>query len=165
MLSGIVIVLIGTITLLFFFKRRESSSELSIRYPFNNALFPPEFPAPSFEWYSKKKDSSPWEVSIVTGNKKYSIHISTNLSKWSPDESKWDSLKLLSDFGKIYFTVRSSGNSGPEKKIGFSFSHDSVGAPILYRQMPIPFLLAERELDSMNFMLINIGSKTSRILP
>ena len=38
---------------------------------------------------------------------------------------------------------------------------DSVGAPVLFRQMPIPFLLAEKNLDSMNFVLIDFGSKQS----
>ena len=33
-----------------------------------------------------------------------------------------------------------------------------AAAPILYRQMPIPFVVAEKKLDSMNYMLINTGS-------
>jgi len=45
------------------------------------------------------------------------------------------------------------------KKLFFRISKDSVGAPILYRQMPIPFIIAEKNLESMNFMLLNVGSK------
>ena len=93
-----------------FIKEKGDSSGLSIRYPFNNALFPPEFPAPTFEWNSRLKDPSPWEVSLVTRNKKYSINVSTTKTRWTPEESKWDSLKLLSDFDRIYFTVRKSGS-------------------------------------------------------
>jgi|APIni6443716594_1056825.scaffolds.fasta_scaffold06241_1 hypothetical protein len=149
-----------SVTVLFvFLKKRDKSSGFSIRYPFDNALFPPEFPAPTFEWTSEIKDSSKWEVSLFTGNKKYAINSITKLTNWTPEESKWDSLKVLSDFDRIYFTIRKSGKTSPVRKIVFSISHDSVGAPILYREMPIPVIIAEKNLDSMNYMLINIGSK------
>lgn len=150
---------ISVIVLFVLHKKKENSSGLSIRYPFDNALFPPEFPAPTFEWNTILKNSSTWEVSLVTRNKKYNIITTTTKTKWTPEESKWDSLKVLSGFDRIYFSVKKSGDSGVGKKIAFKISHDTVGAPILYRQMPIPFILAEKSLDSMNFMLINIGSK------
>jgi hypothetical protein len=157
-ISVTVIVIIAL--LLIFYRKNERSSGVSVRYPFNNALFPPEFPAPSFEWVSEIRDPSPWEVSLVSRNKKYLINASTTETKWTPQESKWDSLKLLADFGKIYFTVRKAGSVNLSRKISFSISHDTVGAPILYRQMPIPVVIAEKNLDSMNYMLINIGSKS-----
>ena len=154
-----VFTILSVIVLFVFLKKKEKNSGFSIRYPFNNALFPPEFPAPTFEWKSEIKDSSLWEVSLFTGNKKYTINETTALTKWKPEESKWDSLKVLSDFKRVYFTVRKRGTTRTGKKIAFSISHDSVGAPILYRQMPIPVIIAEKNLDSMNYMLINIGSK------
>ena len=159
-ISLTVVTLISAALLLVVFRKNARSSELTVRYPFNKALFPPEFPAPTFEWISKAKESSSWEISLITGNKKYSINSTTDKTKWTPEESKWDSLKVLSGFEKIYFTVKRSGQGGASAKISLSISRDCVGAPILYRQMPIPFILAEKRLDSMNFMLINIGSKT-----
>jgi hypothetical protein len=158
-ISVFVFIALTVAVLLVFVKKKEKSPGFSIRYPFNNALFPPEFPAPTFEWKSEIKSSSSWEVSLYTGNKKYTINSITNQTNWTPEESKWDSLKVLSDFDRIYFTIRKSGEKRPAGKIVFSISHDSVGAPILYRQMPIPVIIAERNLDSMNYMLINIGSK------
>jgi hypothetical protein len=157
-ISVSVLVVITGVVLLVYFRKKESSTGVSVRYPFNNAIFPPEFPAPAFEWNSDIKDSSPWEVSLSAANKKYRINASASQTKWIPGESEWDSLKILSDFGKIYFTVRKSGTrKGGE--ITFSISHDTVGAPVLYRQMPIPVIIAEKNLDSMNYMLINFGSK------
>ena len=140
-------------------RQKESSSGIFITHPFNNALLPAEFPTPLFEWYTTAKDASSWEVSLVTANKKYEINSVTRETTWSPDVSKWDSLKLLSDFDKIYFTVKKSGVPGTGKQLFFRISKDTVGAPILYRQMPIPFIIAEKKLESMNFMLLNVGSK------
>jgi hypothetical protein len=144
---------------LIFIRNKVSDSGISVSYPFNNALFPPEFPAPSFEWFSKVKDTSSWEVSLITRNEKYLISSTTKKTRWTPEESKWDSIKNLSDFDKIYFTVRKSSNYKQCERVFFRISRDTVGAPILYRQMPIPFLIAEKNLDSMNYMLINIGSR------
>jgi hypothetical protein len=123
-----------------------------------NALLPPEFPAPVFEWWSELRDTATYEVSLIANNKKYEIHAFTDQQKWTPDEAAWDSLKVLSDFKKIYFTVKRKGDNN-SSSLHFNISIDSVGAPVLYRQMPIPFLIAEKQLDSMNFMLINFGSK------
>jgi hypothetical protein len=157
-IAVIVLFITGAVIAFVYMKKKEGSKELSIRYPFNNALFPPEFPAPTFEWKSTVKYSGQWEVSLVTRNKKYSILATTNATRWTPEETKWDSLKRFSEYGRIYFTLKKSGDERQEKKLTFSISHDTVGAPVLYRQMPIPFIIAERTLDSMNYMLINFGS-------
>jgi hypothetical protein len=157
--SAAALTLAAAVLLLIFAGCHRKNAEFSIRYPFNNAVFPPEFPAPTFEWTVAKKDAVPWDVTLYTRNKKYSIHATLNQNKWTPDEAKWDSLKMMSDYGRIYFRLKKSGASRDYEKISLSISRDSVGAPILYRQMPIPFILAEKRLDSMNFMLINIGSK------
>ena len=155
--SVLVFAVVGTIVFVLIKKQTRFQGTL-INYPFNNSLFPPEFPAPAFEWNNGIKDSSSWEVSLYSRNKKYSINYTTRKTKWAPEESKWDSIKCLSDFDEIYFTVKKTGDHKPPDRISFSISRDSVGAPVLYRQMPIPFVLAENKLDSMNFMLINVGS-------
>jgi len=157
-ISVLFVVLTGII-LWVLIAKRDTGTGISIRYPFNNALFPPEFPAPGFEWASKIAGPIPWEVTLTTRNKKYRIVAETQKPQWTPEESQWDSLKQLSGFEKIYFTVKKSGSSKPYKKIFFRISRDSVGAPVLYRQMPLPSALAERRLDSMNYVLINFGSK------
>jgi hypothetical protein len=135
-----------------------SDGTMSISYPFNKAVFPPEFPAPTFEWQNKLRDSALYEVTLVTGNKKYKVNAATRDTRWTPEEPEWENIKTHSDFGKIYFTIRKAGNKH-SNQVFFSISRDSVGAPVLYRQMPLPSSLAERKLDSMNFVLINLGSK------
>jgi hypothetical protein len=123
-----------------------------------NTLLPPEFPAPLFEWWSDVKDTSAYEVSLFTDNKKYKINAVTDQLNWKPEVSAWDSLKALSKYKKIHFMVKRKGERN-YASISFRLSQDTVGAPVLYRQMPIPFLLAEKQLDSMNFMLIDFGSR------
>ena len=141
-----------------FIRQKQSDTGISIIYPFNGALFPPEFPAPAFEWESETTDSLSWEVSLITSDKKYLISEITQHTYWTPEQSKWDSIKTMSNFGKLYFTVKKHNNSRQYERIFIQISKDTVGSPILYREMPIPFVLAEKNLESMNFMLINLGS-------
>jgi hypothetical protein len=156
-LSALLLVVICLI-IFFLFRKKDNASGISITYPFNNALFPPEFPVPAFEWKSNVKDSSSWEVTLVTRNKKWLINAHVRQPNWTPEKSEWDSLKYLSGFDKIYFKVKRAGVDEKSARVTFAISRDSVGAPILYRQMPIPFYLAEKQLDSMNYVLIDIGS-------
>lgn len=158
---------LGILTLLFSLlqgcgNKIEPDRVLRISNPFNDALFPPEFPAPAFEWWSQKQDrSGSYDVTLYTGNGKLSYSATVNQPVWTPRESAWDSIKTSSENEKIHFTVRRSGSDEKVSKVSFSVSMDSVGAPVLFRQMPIPFLLAEKNLDSMNFVLIDFGSKQS----
>ena len=141
-------------------RKTDTDRELKISNPSPDALFPPEFPAPAFEWWSLKQDlSDRYDVTLATENKKLSYSATVNQPSWTPGEAAWDSIKALSGNEKIYFTVRRSGSNEKVSKVSFGVSTDSVGAPVLFRQMPIPFLVAERTLDSMNFILIDFGSK------
>ncbi len=153
-----VILATACLIVVLFARKKDAASELMILNPLNNALFPPEFPAPEFEWRSERKDTSTWEITLKTANRKYSISHITKNPKWRPEESAWDSIKMLSDNDKIFLRIKRAGKGGKGKQAVFRISTDSVGAPVLYRQMPIPFVMAERQLESMNFMLIDFGS-------
>ncbi|HLF33871.1 MAG TPA: hypothetical protein VI583_06525 [Cyclobacteriaceae bacterium] len=153
------LILLGSCLPLFYCSREsDSGSGLTISHPLMNAILPPEFPAPLFEWRSEKREQATYKIALYTDTKNYSIHAVSDLSEWKPDEFMWDSLKLLSGHDKIHFTVKKQGKR-KLARVTFTVSRDSVNAPILYRHMPIPFLIAEKRLDSMDFRLINIGSK------
>lgn len=140
----------------------DSDRKLRIGNPFEDALFPPEFPAPTFDWWSPKPDRNiSYDVKLYTENKKLSLTKTISAQKWAPDETDWEKIKAASEGGTITFSVKRSGTDEKESSTYFRISSDSVGAPVLFRQMPIPFLFAEKNLDSMNFVLIDFGSKKS----
>ncbi len=138
----------------------DKDRQLRISNPFEDALYPPEFPAPVFEWWSLKNErSASYDIALFTENGKLSYRVTVNQPSWSPGESAWDSLQAAAMDEKVLFTVKRSGSDEKEAKVAFSFCRDSVGAPVLFRQMPIPFMFAEKNLDSMNFVLIDFGSR------
>jgi hypothetical protein len=107
---------------------------------------------------AKDQYSDSWQLSLTSGNNSYSINNITNFNTWTPGIAQWDSLKLLSKNLEIKFSVKKLNGNKNAESIEFLISKDSVNAPVLYRQMPIPFVFAEKKLDSMSFMLINLGS-------
>jgi Tol biopolymer transport system component len=131
------------------------NNRLCITYPWNKTLFPPEFPSPSFSWTDKSGFNGLYEVSLCSKSKLFSFDTLTGNESWSSTEAQWEDLKQYSE--ELRFSVKRKGKPG-KATIVFWFSPDSVAAPILYRQMPIPFVVAEKKLDSMNYMLINVGS-------
>ena len=137
------------------------NEEFYILYPFNSALFPPEFPAPTIRWRDADKNAGAWEVLLYTRDKSYLIKETVYDKSWKPSGLQWDSLKNLSDHRKIILEVRRANNSSGKDiaKISFQIGRDEVGAPILYREMPLPFVFAEQHLDSMSYRLADIGSK------
>ncbi len=156
------LLLAGILTLFFSCSpKNESSGGITVVNPINDALFPAEFPAPAFEWFSRTRDVGIWDVTLTAGNKGITISGVTSATKWKPRESAWDSIKSFSAHNKVYFSVKLRGKNDQNARVSFRISRDSVGAPILYRQMPIPFAIAEKQLDSMSYMLIDPGSSGS----
>lgn len=142
-------------------KHQFSNPDFQITYPFNESVFPPEFPAPTMIWYDANFNCNKWQVTAYTGNGKYRVEAETNRKDWQPTRTEWDSLKLMSDFGKIHFEVKQliSDGKAERARIKVIVSRDRVDAPILYREMPLPFIFAETNLDSMAYRLVNVGSE------
>jgi Tol biopolymer transport system component len=137
--------------------------ELFIVYPFNETLFPPEFTAPVFRWMDKNNSDGPWEISLFVKGSGKNLIARCETPFWCPRLAQWDSLKAEAGQNKIFFKVTQIPSGYPASKrrsakISFSFSSDSVGAPIMYREIPLPFAWAEEHLDSMSYRLVNPGS-------
>ncbi|HOK98762.1 MAG: hypothetical protein WHT29_09265 [Bacteroidales bacterium] len=132
-----------------------SSRKIVIEYPFNKTLFPPEFPAPTFFWKHKGTYLGEWRVRLLVND---SVVTDTLVreEKWRPESRLWENIKRIAKNEHIVFQL-SKPKSLAKKSLTFSFSNDSVGAPILFRQLPIPFVLAEKILDSMNYVLVDVG--------
>jgi hypothetical protein len=154
----IIIPLIIILATLFLFARNKIHNEVHIEYPFAKTQFPPEFPSSTFSWSSTSGFQGSWRICISGKNGRIELDTVLAGTSWTPSEQFWSRLKAESLHGNIRFSVKRIGKPG-KSSVLFKFSPDSVGAPILYRQMPIPFVLAEKLLDSMNFVLINVGSK------
>ena len=66
-------------------RKTDPDRELKISSPSPDALFPPEFPAPAFEWWSLKQDPSDrYDVKLFTENNKLAYSVTVDQPSWTP---------------------------------------------------------------------------------
>ena len=158
--SGILL-LLGLIFLNFSCIDNTKNKNLRFIFPIENALFPKDFTAPTFFWEDQESSSHPTEISIdLVGKKNF---YTTNISekKWKPSPTLWDSIKSNSGFNDIVLTIRRNVAGELSKDYGqlkIKISKDEVGAPILYRQIPLPFSFSEKNIDQTSYSVIDVTS-------
>ncbi len=119
------------------------NSKLQIKYPLDEAMFPPEIIAPTFLWEDKTPSVDRWILSFQTPASLQRILCSE--PSWRPDRETWEEMKKISVDTPLSITLtgynskhRETALSGSVVRI--STSIDEVGAPIFFREVILPFL-------------------------
>jgi hypothetical protein len=137
---------------------------LSIAYPFDGSLFPPEISAPTIWWEDGDSDARKWHVAIEFEGEYDRIDVDVDTTFWVPDRDLWESIKAQTLGTNASITVSSLVSfAGVQRTlssqtVSISTSPDSVGAPIFFRDVPLPFLFANLNLTTIKWRLGNIGS-------
>ncbi len=137
--------------------------ELSIIYPFDDSLFPPEIASPTFRWDDKSGANS-WILRFEFQEPNELIEVQTSSMEWTPKRDIWESAKertlekrakvTILGFKKIVGVKRFLS----KKTISIKTSIDEVGAPIFYRDVPLPFEYAVDHKDEIKWRLGDISS-------
>ena len=131
--------------------------------PLDGSVFPPGFPAPTFIWDDTNNQSKKWLINISINQ---SENIFTEIvaeKQYKLDAVTWEIVKKNSVSSPAVISV---AGINPEEnkevlssgKIGITISTDSVGAPVFFRAVPLPFKYATSHLDSIKYMLGDITS-------
>lgn len=145
-------------------------SGISIKYPGNGTIFPPEIPAPGIQWNDSLKTKAKWYISFSTHEGGEIFRNTTESPSWRPDSALWQKIKNNSGTNPVSLTIIGEHKSFPGAKyssgsITFSFSKDSVGASVFYRAVPLPFSYAVKNVKQIEWYLGSInGGKPHRIL-
>jgi tetratricopeptide (TPR) repeat protein len=151
-------------------ENKQSLHGISIEYPKEGTIFPPEFPAPEFLWGDSLNSQTRWHIRLQGNNGRELYQTIVRSTKWRPDSSSWRNIKSASRTDTIHLTIigeqrnfnRYKYSSG---RSSFSFSQDSVGGLIFYRAVPLPFGYAVKNVNQIEWYLGNIdGSKPKKIL-
>ncbi len=131
---------------------------LSIVYPADGVVFPPDLSPPMIRWDDRSGALS-WRISFTTAGCEPFSHDALAQPEWRVDTTTWEALKQCSAGQTIELTIQ--GSMPPtdddvghppqvesENAVGIRFSSDPVEAPIFYREVPLPFgtALAQRWL-------------------
>ena len=153
---------------LYVFLPNLSIKKLTITYPCNDTLFPPEIAPTVFQWDDNISGADLWLVTIKFKDRQQPIKHRTHITKWTPERETWETIKGLSFEKPATVTIRGVKSSLPGKilsrfkplskdSITITTSADSVGAPIFYRDVPLPFDFAREKMETIQWRLGDIS--------
>ena len=136
---------------------------ITIEYPLNETLFPPEMIPPKFSWNDAAPASRAWLVRIDFADGKPSMHFLARRQQWTPRPEDWKNIKNRSLEQDAQVVVLGLGPVEPvrilsQAKMSFRTSKDPVGAPLFYREVKLPFLDAHKDLPDIRWRFGSIAT-------
>jgi tetratricopeptide (TPR) repeat protein len=158
---------------------------LTISYPFDGAVFPPEIVAPTFRWKDSQPAADAWLVLVefedgpgrLTAPPRRVFDVAA-ASSWQPSDSEWQEMKRRSVEKPAHVTIlgyrrADSDRVGAEHppyisepgkilsagRVSIGTSRDEVGAPVFYRDVPLPFIDAVKDPSRIQWRLGPVSSK------
>jgi len=138
-------------------------SGLTIGYPFDEALFPPEIVPPTFHWEDGNSKSNMWLVSIKFQDSEAPMSFVAHESRWTPEQRQWETIKKRSLERKARVTILGISRWITTRilsagQISIKTSKDPVGAPLFYREVNLPFIDAVRDPSNIRWRFGGISS-------
>jgi Flp pilus assembly protein TadD len=145
----------------------EKAASVTIDYPAQGSVLPPEFPPPTFLWRAVDDHATEWRIDVSFAGGARPIHLrspgqgmkigeidprcvaDTNkppeltpeqaaAHTWTPDASVWAAIKQDSVERAVTVTISPlKGGQAARASVTFTISKDPVGAPIFYRDVPL----------------------------
>jgi len=136
---------------------------LTISYPLDETLFPPEIVPPLFRWKDDNSISSIWLISIRFRYDKPGMNFLTREPQWAPEPEQWEAIKkrslekdaevtILGVSRKVTTRIVSAGN------VTIRTSKDEVDAPLFYREVNLPFIEAVKDPSHIRWRFGAISS-------
>jgi tetratricopeptide (TPR) repeat protein len=136
----------------------------TITCPLHETVFPPELSPPVFRWNDERPESDEWLVSIRFAGTKKRMNAFVRQPRWKPSKKQWETIKKRSREQSTSVTViglcRTAKNpiaSGAETV--FSTSKDSVGDPLFYREVVLPFSEAVKDPSRIRWRFGSIAGE------
>lgn len=164
LLCGILLIFIYNSSV---FSKDADIEQLEIIYPLNGTLFPPDITAPTFRWKENNLDIQNWHVEVrMDGSRKLET-ADTEQPQWKPGAEQWNKVKRSAQNKEIQIFVEGmkGGEIFSKGSITIRISEDEVGAQVFYREVPLPFDYARKNLETIRWHLGDISvDKPSRIM-
>ncbi len=137
--------------------------DITIEYPLNETLFPPEIIPPVFRWKDCAPASRAWLVGIEFTDGKPRMCFLTRRQQWTPRPEDWENIKHRSLEQEAQVVILGVGPGEPVKifsraKMSFRTSKDPVGAPLFYREVNLPFIDADKDPSRIRWRFGSIAS-------
>lgn len=144
-------------------ERHPSAAVLTIEYPSDGAVFPPEIASPTFRWNEPESGADEWLVTVQFSGATNRLHFLTRERVWTPRAEDWELLKRGSVEAPARAVIIGLQHDHPERIIStggvaFATSRDPVGAPLFYREVNLPFIEAVKDPSRIRWRFGPISS-------
>lgn len=145
------------------YKQNADYGEITIEYPLDETLFPPEIVPPVFRWKDCIPASKAWLVRIEFADSNPFMHFPVRRQYWTPRQEDWDSIKQRSLEQEAQVVILGIDPREPVRilskgRMSFRTSKDRVDAPLFYREVRLPFLDANKNLPGIRWRFGSIAS-------
>jgi hypothetical protein len=140
---------------------------VTIVYPYEGAIFPPDFPPPTFRWTDTSASARSWRVSVSMAGNTDSLTATVQAPSWHPSDDQWKTIQHGSIDAKATIRVTGVDPSAPARplsqgSVSLVTSSDSVRDPIFYRDVELPFIEAVKDPSKIRW---RFGAVTSAKQP
>jgi Tfp pilus assembly protein PilF len=130
------------------------AGKLTITYPPDGAMFPPEMVAPTIRWEDTDRTTDRWSLSVEFASglnaraaSSEAIQCMVDVREWTPSDQQWAAILRHGVDEPARIAVRGVRQAEPERvvtadAVSIVTSSDPVGAPIFYREVSLPFRAA-----------------------
>ncbi len=145
---------------------RKPVGSLTISYPQNGTLFPPEIVAPTFVWEDKTAGVDRWLLAVDFESEGERLTFASDEPEWRPSEDDWRQIKRRSLEADAEVAIIGVDRSVPGRvlssaRLRIRTSKDEVGDSLFYREVPLPFLDAVRDPSRIRWRLGSVDSQTT----
>lgn len=143
----------------------QQCDKLVITYPLDETVFPPEIVPPNVRWQDELSQTDVWLVRIELADGKAPAQALTDAQTWTPSPEQWRDIKARSVESPAKLTVLGVNHRAPNRllssaTIAIRTSKDVVGAPLFYREVPLPFSHAVKNKQLIRWRFGPISSAT-----
>lgn len=152
------------------YARSPRSCGIAIEYPENGTLFPPEIVAPTFRWDDTAPGADRWLVSFLFKNSPSKrIHFFTDKKDWQPEAFVWEDIKKRSTKHQAAVLIIGFKSKAPQNilsaaQLTIGTSTDSVGDPIFYREVNLPFADAVKDPSRIRWRFGSVGQREAPVV-
>ncbi len=137
------------------------SGGLQIDYPLSGAVFPADIAPATVIWKDPAR-SDTWRVRVGYLEQRPFVEVYVTSEKWKPSREHWAAILRAARKRPVTMSVVGLEGGQPRDppsaaEVSFGASEDPVGAPIFFREVPLPFDHANRYPEKIRYRLGHIS--------
>ena len=138
------------------------SGQLTITYPLEGAVFPPEIVAPTVAWADETPGAETWTVLVRFSGEGEPLRFPVSASSWRPSEQEWAKIKRRSKTNAAQLAVvghDADRTTTSAALVSVQTSTDPVGDALFYREVPLPFIDAVQDPSRIRWRFGSVDSE------